>query len=75
MMKETAFDDFDDRCLGCIKMSNSDPLFVSVDSLNYRLIDMSIAIGQAQPISGISVDLANIMRGASTPDIGCYEFQ
>jgi hypothetical protein len=72
---EVAYDDFDDRCVGCIKMSNMDPLFVNVDSLNYRLVEMSIAIGQAQPISGITVDLANNVRDASTPDIGCYEFQ
>jgi len=72
---EAAFDDFDDRCTGCVRMNNADPLFVSVDSLNYRLANMSIAIGQAQPISDISVDLANNMRDASNPDIGCYEFQ
>lgn len=72
---EDAFDDFDARCMGCIRMENADPLFTNIDSLNYRLVDMSIAIGQAQPIPGISVDLANNLRDASNPDIGCYEFQ
>ncbi len=75
LLQEEAFDDFGDRCLGCIQMTNMDPLFVSVDSLNYHLANMSIAIGQGQPISGVSIDLDNHMRDATNPDIGCYEFQ
>jgi len=75
LREEAAFDDFDARCIDCIEMSNADPLFVSVDSLNYRLAAMSIAIEQAQPIPGLLVDLANNLRDGSNPDIGCYEFQ
>lgn len=72
---DAAFDDFDDRCIGCINMTNTDPLFMAIDSMNYRLADMSIALDQGQPIPGISVDLEGLARDASTPDLGCYESQ
>jgi len=72
---DPAFDDFDDRCVGCIRMMNSDSLFVSVDTANYRLVETSIARDQGQPISGITVDLEENPRDATTPDLGCYEYQ
>lgn len=72
---DMAFDDFDDRCIGCIQMSNTDSLFVSVDTANYRLLQTSIAQDLGQPISGITVDIEENLRNANTPDIGCYEHQ
>ena len=72
---EAPYSDFYDRCQNCIEMANTDPLFVSVDSTNYGLIEMSIAIEQGEPLLGITLDLLDQMRDPLTPDIGCYEFQ
>ncbi len=52
---------------------NVDPAFVNAGEMNYTLHPTSPAIGKAIPVSGITVDLKNKTRNATTPNIGAYE--
>ncbi|HVI47863.1 MAG TPA: hypothetical protein VM802_23540, partial [Chitinophaga sp.] len=50
----------------------SNPLFVSASTGNYQPNNASID-NKGEPV-GITVDINNVARNASTPDIGAYEF-
>lgn len=69
---------FNEECESCINGTREDVLFVDPSEDDYRLDTLSIAEGQAIPITSpnvIAIDLEGNMRDNDTPDIGCYEYQ
>ncbi|MBT8221075.1 MAG: right-handed parallel beta-helix repeat-containing protein [Bacteroidia bacterium] len=75
LITQEGFTDFFDHCTECVVQMIGDPLFIGIDSSNYRLDTMSIALDRGIPIPGIMTDLINQTRDSENPDIGCYEFQ
>ncbi|MEO1714208.1 MAG: right-handed parallel beta-helix repeat-containing protein, partial [Bacteroidota bacterium] len=63
------------QCSPCINAGSSDPVFANVDEDDYQLDTLSLAEGQALPITGILKDLIENDRDTQTPDIGCFEYQ
>lgn len=69
---------FETRCRDCINGTRTDTLFVDPSGDEYRLDSLSIAVGQATPITFprlINIDLEGNPRDPTNPDIGCYERQ
>lgn len=66
--------EFADRCINCLIPASSDALFLNASRDTFLLDSMSVAIGFAQPIQTITVDLLDNQRDATTPDCGAYEF-
>ena len=62
------------ECNPCTNGDRDDIIFADPNEDDYRLDSLSIAIGQATPISSITVDLEGNPRD-SEPDIGCFERQ
>ena len=52
----------------------SDSLFIAVDSLDFHLDTLSIAIDIGTNIPALPLDLDGIARQSGQPDVGCYEF-
>ncbi len=75
---EGDFTNFFENCLPCTNADNNDALFFDVDEDDYHLDTLSIAEGQAVPILSpivIDKDLDGNDRDATTPDMGCFEYQ
>ncbi len=75
LTKANAYPDFFDHCNPCINGVSSDKLFADVNEQDYQLDSLSIAEKKAIPMTGITDDLLGVMRDATNPDIGCYEYQ
>lgn len=77
LLETSRFANFFDNCDDCINLNSadSDTLFVDIDANDYHLDTMSIAEEQGIPSNFYSDDLDGNSRDASTPDMGCYEFQ
>jgi hypothetical protein len=65
---------FENQCATCLRGTRDDPVFASVNDRDFRLDSLSIARGQALPLSGITIDLEGKPRDPLAPDIGCFEF-
>jgi len=52
----------------------SDSLYIAIDSLDFHLDTLSIAIDVGTTIQGLPLDLDGIMRQGGQPDAGCYEY-
>lgn len=66
--------DFFQFCNPCINATSQDVIFYAVEEDDYHLDTLSIAEGQASPLSGLEFDLDGVVRDPSNPDIGCYEY-
>ncbi len=77
ILDDPVFGDFFNFCENCIELntSDNDTLFVDIDNEDFHLDTMSVAEGKGRPIGNVLIDLDGKLRDASTPDIGCYEFQ
>jgi len=70
------YPNFFENCTRCDNVVFSEePLFLDADKADFRLDTMSVAIMNASPISDLLFDIEGNRRDATTPDIGCYEFQ
>ncbi len=67
------FPNFFENCSNCLTLSSDDEVFIDIDSTNFRLDTMSLAIDKAKVISTLNIDIEGNSRG-SNPDLGCYEF-
>ncbi len=73
--EEGLYADFlENQCNTCLNAARNDKLFMDPNEDDYHLDSLSIAIGQAQPITGIDIDLEANLRD-SQPDVGCFERQ
>lgn len=69
------YPDFLTDCNGCINNSDRESaLFLDIDDGDYHLDTLSIAEGMAEPIDGVLLDLDEVERDVTLPDIGCYEY-
>jgi hypothetical protein len=64
---------FNTICQGCINGSPVQLLFENPGKNDYQLDSLSIAIGVAAPISGITSDRNGKPRDPVNPDAGCFE--
>ena len=75
LLDNNLFPDFFDNCNNCTRSVFGDVLFVDTDLPDYHLDSLSVAEGLATPLSAITTDLDENVRDATTPDVGCYEYQ
>lgn len=60
-------------CHDCVDGKSSQLLFEDPNEDDYHLDSLSIAIGVAIPINGITDDLEGRVRDQQNPDAGCFE--
>ncbi len=65
---------FLENCTNCLELDRNAPLFVDRLEGDYHLDTLSQVEGLARPIPTIILDKDEIPRDASTPDIGCFEY-
>ncbi len=71
---EDLYLDFFERCAPCYNAVPNDSLFVSVEDDDYHLDTLSVAEEFARPLPNLFFDLDGVMRDATNPDAGCYEY-
>jgi len=64
--------DFFDFCTSCVEIKPGDKVFKNTFENDYKLDSMSVMLGKALPLQGITTDILGKMRKAA-PDPGCYE--
>lgn len=75
LLSADQFPNFFENCSKCNNVDlMTDTLFLDMDKSMFSLDTMSVAEQAATPINELLFDIEGIMRDASNPDIGCYEF-
>jgi hypothetical protein len=67
-------DFFETICNPCTSLDFFDPLFADINEDDFRLDSMSLAIGEALPIPGLTLDRVANPRDPDEPDSGAYEY-
>jgi len=67
-------DFFETLCTPCTSLEFFDPLFADINEDDFRLDSLSVAIGKALPIPGLTTDRADNPRDPQEPDSGAYEY-
>ncbi len=74
LLDPALFPNFFENCSNCLEIETTDSLFISIDSIDFHLDTMSVAIDQGKFLPNLQLDQDGFVRDA-IPDLGCYEFQ
>lgn len=74
LLEEADFNHIFHACDNCFTAAPGETIFLSPDTLDFRLDTLSVARDKGIPLPGINTDILGRHRDAVTPDLGSYEF-